>query len=44
MKYLTLMTSKNISSTNRIDIDPPLGFDSHRLMLRRLFSARFRLY
>src|ERR1022692_2583763 len=44
MKYLTLMIRRNISSTNRIDIDPPLGLDRGSLVVRRLFRACFRSY
>jgi hypothetical protein len=38
MKYLTLMIRRNISSTNRIDIDPPLGLDRAVAWLSGAFS------
>ena len=36
MKYLTLMISRNISSTNRIDICPPLDRSRHFFVGRRI--------
>jgi hypothetical protein len=43
MKYLTLMISRNISRTNRIDIDPPLGFEFRRFVIRDFFAPAFIL-
>jgi hypothetical protein len=44
MKYLTLMISRNISRTNKIDIEPPLGFEPAARAIRRFFSACLRPY